>query len=131
MNTRTQQLQDAANILASETDKLTFGGKVNHVYNPLIYAKETHLDYIKKYGAGKKSYEFETELDELFANDPIVKPVLTLSSTDDEKTSASGTNKSEDDDIVTQKPAKISRKTSSADITDTIKQYLQESKQRH
>jgi hypothetical protein len=26
----------------------------------------------KKYGAGKKSYEFETELDELFENDPIV-----------------------------------------------------------
>lgn len=84
----------------------------------------------KKSGAGKKSYEFETELDELFENDPIFKPVLTLSSTDNENTSASGTNTSEDDDIVTPKPANKSRKTSSADITDTIKQYLQESKQR-
>jgi len=48
----------AVNILAIETDKLSFKGKVNHVYNPLVYAKETHMDYLKKYGNGKKKVLF-------------------------------------------------------------------------
>jgi hypothetical protein len=105
------------------------GDQVNGKWKTLMRGYKSVKYNNKKYGAGKKSYEFETELDELFENDPIVKPVLTLSSTDNGKTSASGTNKSEDDEIVTQKPAKKSRKASSADIADTIKQYLQESKQ--
>jgi single-strand selective monofunctional uracil DNA glycosylase len=58
MKTRIQQLLDAADILASETDKLSFNGKVNHVYNPLIYAREAHIDYIKKYGKEKKKVLF-------------------------------------------------------------------------
>ena len=45
MKIKIQQLLEAADILAAETDKLIFSGKVNHVYNPLIYAKEPHLDY--------------------------------------------------------------------------------------
>lgn len=54
MNTITRQLLAASETLASATDKLIFEGKVNHVYNPLVYAQETHMDYIKKYGNGKK-----------------------------------------------------------------------------
>ncbi|RKX87666.1 MAG: single-stranded DNA-binding protein [Spirochaetes bacterium] len=58
MNKIEKQLLEATAILAKETDKLKFGGKVHHVYNPLIYANETHLDYIKKYGTGKKKVLF-------------------------------------------------------------------------
>jgi len=58
MNSITKQLLEATEILALKTDKLKFSGKVNHVYNPLIYAKKPHLDYIQKYGAGKKRVLF-------------------------------------------------------------------------
>ena len=58
MNSNIKQLLEATNILASETDKLKFTGKVNHVYNPLIYAGEPHVDYILKYGNGKKKVLF-------------------------------------------------------------------------
>ena len=58
MNTITNQLIKATETLASETDKLTFGGKVNHVYNPLVYAEKTHMDYLKKYANGKKKVLF-------------------------------------------------------------------------
>ncbi|MDA3939557.1 MAG: single-stranded DNA-binding protein [Spirochaetia bacterium] len=58
MNTITEQLLKATEILARDTDKLKFSGKVNHVYNPLVYAKEAHEDYIKKYGTGKKKVLF-------------------------------------------------------------------------
>lgn len=58
MNSNIKKLLNATDILASETDKLKFEGKVNHVYNPLIYAKEPHRDYILKYGNGKKNVLF-------------------------------------------------------------------------
>ena len=58
MDIRIRQLLDEADILGEETDKLSFSGKVNHVYNPLIYARQPHREYIKKYGAGKKRVLF-------------------------------------------------------------------------
>ena len=58
MNLTTLQLLEATDILVSDTEKLSFSGKVNHVYNPLIYAKEPHRDYILKYGNGKKKVLF-------------------------------------------------------------------------
>ena len=58
MNIILKKLLEATETLALETDKLKFSGKVHHVYNPLVYAKEPHLDYIKKYGAGKKKVLF-------------------------------------------------------------------------
>ena len=58
MKTRIKLLLEASEILALETDKLSFKGKVFHVYNPLIYAREAHNDYINKYGNGKKRVLF-------------------------------------------------------------------------
>ena len=58
MNTVTKQLLEATETLTLEADKLIFSGKVNHVYNPLVYAKEPHLNYIQKYGTGKKKVLF-------------------------------------------------------------------------
>ena len=58
MNSNIKHLLNATDILASEIDKLKFKGKVNHIYNPLIYAKEPHRDYILKYGNGKKKVLF-------------------------------------------------------------------------
>ena len=58
MDSNIKQLLNAADILASETDKLSFSGKVDHVYNPLIYAKGPRRNYIFKYGNGKKKVLF-------------------------------------------------------------------------
>jgi single-strand selective monofunctional uracil DNA glycosylase len=58
MNHEIKLLLEATDFLATETDKLIFSGRVNHIYNPLIYAKETHQDYLKKYGSGKKQVLF-------------------------------------------------------------------------
>jgi single-strand selective monofunctional uracil DNA glycosylase len=35
---------------------LSFSLPVTHVYNPLIYAWESHLDYLQRYGQGPKRY---------------------------------------------------------------------------
>jgi len=58
MNHEIKLLLEATNFLATETDRLIFSGRVNHVYNPLIYAKEAHQDYLIKYGSGKKRVLF-------------------------------------------------------------------------
>jgi len=43
-----------AGKLAREVDRLEFGPPVTHVYNPLIYAREPHQQYLVRYGAGPK-----------------------------------------------------------------------------
>ena len=48
------------------------GDQVNGKWKTLMRGYKSVKYNNKKYGAGKKSYEFETELDELFENDPIV-----------------------------------------------------------
>ena len=58
MNYKIEQLLEATEILAAETNKLKFSGKVNHVYNPLIYAEKPHKNYILKYGNNKKKVLF-------------------------------------------------------------------------
>jgi len=40
--------------LSKELEVLEFGEPVTHVYNPLIYAKRTHNQYLEKYGATGK-----------------------------------------------------------------------------
>ncbi len=58
MNPSITEMLNIADTLARETDKLKFTGKVNHIYNPLIYAAAAHRDYIKKYARGKKRVLF-------------------------------------------------------------------------
>ena len=43
-----------ADILVAELANLTFGPPVTHVYNPLIYARDSHAAYVTRYGAGPK-----------------------------------------------------------------------------
>lgn len=40
------------NTLVEEISRLRFSPPVTHVYNPLVYAREPHLDYWRKYGLG-------------------------------------------------------------------------------
>lgn len=42
------------NNLTNSVRDLSFGPPVNHVYNPLEYAREAYDTYLAKYGAGKK-----------------------------------------------------------------------------
>ncbi|MBX2796626.1 MAG: single-stranded DNA-binding protein [Myxococcales bacterium] len=39
--------------LAETVDALTFSDPVHHVYNPLVYAREPHEDYLRKYGGAQ------------------------------------------------------------------------------
>lgn len=43
-----------ADELASQVDGLPFTEPVAFVYNPLVYAREAHAQYCRRYGAGKK-----------------------------------------------------------------------------
>lgn len=43
-----------ADRLAREVDRLEFGPPVTHVYDPLVYAREPHRRYLKRYGRGPK-----------------------------------------------------------------------------
>lgn len=44
--------------LCEDLKPLTFSAPVTHVYNPLLYAKETHTDYVQKYCTGRKKVLF-------------------------------------------------------------------------
>jgi single-strand selective monofunctional uracil DNA glycosylase len=44
--------------LAQEAARLKFGGAVAYVYNPLVYAKEPHEQYLSRFGQGPKEVLF-------------------------------------------------------------------------
>jgi single-strand selective monofunctional uracil DNA glycosylase len=44
--------------LAREAEKLRFAAPVTHVYNPLIYARVPHEEYLRRWGQGPKSVLF-------------------------------------------------------------------------
>ena len=44
--------------LNEKLEPLAFALPVTHIYNPLLYARETHADYILKYCRGKKKVLF-------------------------------------------------------------------------
>ncbi len=46
------------NDLNTELAQLTFGAPVTYIYNPLLYARRAHDQFIKKFGTGKKEAIF-------------------------------------------------------------------------
>ncbi len=42
--------------LVKDLRKLSFAEPVTHVYNPLIYAKASHTEYLERYGSNKVDY---------------------------------------------------------------------------
>ena len=48
----------ATDKLSRQLARLKFAEPVTHVYNPLVYAKEPHTNYITKYARGKKRVLF-------------------------------------------------------------------------
>jgi len=42
--------------LIADLEPLTFGPKVTHVYNPLVYARAAHLRYLDEFGHGERSF---------------------------------------------------------------------------
>jgi len=53
-----ERLIVATRQLRARVEKLSFGGHVSHVYNPLDYAKRPHHAYIRRYGSGTKRVIF-------------------------------------------------------------------------
>jgi single-strand selective monofunctional uracil DNA glycosylase len=51
-------LQEIADTLAMEMDRLSFSPPVAYVYNPLVYAREPHACYLARYGKGPKKAVF-------------------------------------------------------------------------
>jgi single-strand selective monofunctional uracil DNA glycosylase len=51
---RAKALVKAALELSQSAGACSFGPPVTHVYNPLEYARESHLVYLRKYGASRK-----------------------------------------------------------------------------
>lgn len=49
---------DIARDLAEKVDALRFGLPVTHVYNPLVYARGSHEEYLTRYATGKKEVIF-------------------------------------------------------------------------
>ena len=49
----------ATDKLIRQLARLRFAEPVTHVYNPLVYAKEPHTKYIKKYAKTKKLEKME------------------------------------------------------------------------
>jgi single-strand selective monofunctional uracil DNA glycosylase len=47
-------LKAATDRLCGELSPLVFSAPVTHVYNPLLYARAPHLDYLKRYAATPK-----------------------------------------------------------------------------
>jgi len=47
-------LVDISRTLAENVDALQFALPVSHVYNPLIYARQPHEEYLRRYGDKKK-----------------------------------------------------------------------------
>lgn len=53
-----QELEDAAQELIDALSPLTFSAPVTHTYNPLEYAWESHLEYLKRFACSKKRVLF-------------------------------------------------------------------------
>lgn len=47
-------LVESVRLLAAEADRLRFGPHVACVYNPLVYAWEPHLEYLRRFGGAPK-----------------------------------------------------------------------------
>ena len=48
------QISKISEQLATEVDALRFAAPISHVYNPLVYAREPHQQYLKKYAQGTR-----------------------------------------------------------------------------
>lgn len=55
---RIEPLVRISRALAKRVDALEFSDPVTHVYNPLVYAREPHERYLKRFGAGPKEVIF-------------------------------------------------------------------------
>lgn len=55
---REHPLLGAADVLSRRLARLRFGDPVTHVYNPLVYAREAHADYLSRYGNGTRDVLF-------------------------------------------------------------------------
>ncbi|MGO9409680.1 MAG: uracil-DNA glycosylase family protein [Spirochaetia bacterium] len=55
---RIKKLIIAARRLAAECEKIRFHDPVRFVYNPLLYARDSHEQYIRMYGPGEKRVIF-------------------------------------------------------------------------
>ena len=54
----TPPLVMAARDLAAQAEELRFGAPVSHVYNPLVYAWNSHETYLRRFGAAPKEVVF-------------------------------------------------------------------------
>ncbi|KAH3853218.1 hypothetical protein DPMN_095740 [Dreissena polymorpha] len=91
----------------------------------------------KKSGSSRKNFEYESEIDELFENDPTIEPEAVLSSgtvaakqpaNEDDEEGEVGTSSSSS--TSTQQPAKKKLRSKSGELVSLFKSYLDERKEK-
>jgi single-strand selective monofunctional uracil DNA glycosylase len=55
---RAASLEGVADTLCRDLAGLRFAPPVTHVYNPLVYARAPYLEYLRRYGRGRKEVVF-------------------------------------------------------------------------
>ncbi|XP_052255251.1 uncharacterized protein LOC127860959 isoform X2 [Dreissena polymorpha] len=76
-------------------------------------------------GSGKKKYEYESQLDEYFGKDPIVSPVMTLSSHIETGSVCGSTLDDSEDNGEDPVPARKKRKSASGEMVGVMKSYIE------
>ncbi|CAC5358859.1 unnamed protein product [Mytilus coruscus] len=100
----------------------------NGRWKTLLRAYKAIKDNNKKSGAGKKSYEYEEQMDEIFGKDPAVTRIVTASST-------SSGNKRKIDDSADQSLQKSETKrpkcSPTSEMVSLLKQYTENQENRY
>lgn len=106
-------------------------------WKSLLRAYKSTKDNNKKSGSSRKNFEYESEMDELFENDPTIEPEAVLSSgtvaakrpaNKDNEEGEVGTSSSSS--TSTQQPAKKKSRSKSGELVTLFKSYLDEQKER-
>jgi hypothetical protein len=109
-------------------------------WKSLLRAYKNVKDHNKKSGNGKKTYEYENELNDILGNDPVINPSFTLSSSSDIPTEKRKVAESDDSEIEasseqatcsTSAPKKklVKRGTERNEMMQVFKDYISEQRE--
>ena len=113
----------------NEKDYAYNSEQVSGRWKSLTRAYKNVKDHNKKSGNNKKSFEFESQMDDLFGDDPTIVPVVTASSRkryDNSSCSSSRAEESESlDDGAGPSNPKRQRKGTSGTVVDLLQDFIE------
>ncbi|XP_052809599.1 uncharacterized protein LOC128238063 [Mya arenaria] len=104
-------------------------------WKSLMRAYKNTKDSNKKSGSCRKTFEYEDQLDELFAKDPTIQPECTLSSNSTTVSKRSASDETDKDDDISSSstpevPKKKASRSNASELVSLFKTYLDEQKER-